>query len=154
MHPDRFQANERLASRASEQFKAITQAKDFLLAEKDRVHSSQAHKARATAESAPTAATELHVKIQAVRAARVAMVSYLDAELDARKNSAIMLIVGMVLGAVARRLPLFAAVGMALIVWGLVGMVKAHMQARSLQSRIDQLKADEKTLQQELEDMR
>ncbi len=148
MHPDRFNHNEKLAQKASEQFKLITQAKEFLLHNKQAAQNYQQQ-----ASSNPhvdSKLSQLQIRYNAAETARLTLISYEDAEADRLKTYGLLTISGLLITFAGRRFPLFAALASSMFIIGLIGIIRASMQRRELKEQIQALEDEKKKIMQEL----
>ena len=148
MHPDRFAHNEKLAQKASEQFKLITQAKELLLSGKAP---GQSHTSREySKEKATDDLSQLQIRYNAAETARLTLLSYDDAESDRIKTYGLLTIAGLLIAFAARRIPAFAAIASSMFVIGFIGLIRANMQKRELKDQIQSLEDEKKKIMQEL----
>lgn len=141
MHPDRFAQNERLAKRTAEQFKLITQAKDYLLTNGHAVHSSQVDKSDAANSSGHD-----YIRRQALRISIEALHIQLDEEHDRRKRNLGLIALGIVLCVIFRVNPV-SIVGSFCIIQGGFGVMGAQTAIRAGEKRLAQLRAERDALQ-------
>lgn len=164
LHPDRFANNKKLQDRATEQFKNLQDAYEFLTKGKTSRGSSSrrqtssasgAH-SRASTSCAYTEADELRARLSGITAAKTQLVAQRDASYGARRNGFAIAAAGALAVLVfGRKLGVFAAIagiGATAAVWGIVHAVSAQRTISMLSERIEELNAEKKRLMQQLED--
>lgn len=155
MHPDKFQANQRLQSRATEQFKVITEAKDLLLRDLSTARQRAGYEPQPQDAPAHHMSQKEQLKVQynAAETARLTLLSYLDAERDRRKTNAIITVVALIFALVARKFPVVALLASAMFIYGVVGMIGAHMQAQELKEQLESLEQTKKQIMHKLAEL-
>ena len=96
LHPDRFATNKKLQDRATEQFKNLQEAYEFLTS--GRGARGRSSRSASSVGRPPTAASTLEARMAGIAAARVQLVSQRDVAYDERRNGIAMTLIG---GAVA-----------------------------------------------------
>lgn len=164
LHPDRFAKNKKLQDRATEQFKNLQDAYEFLTKGKasrgssSRGHASSSSSAHPHASSSRgyTEEDELRARLSGITAAKTQLVAQRDAAYGARRNGFAIAAAGaLVVLAFGRKLGIFAAVagiGATAAVWGVVHAVSAQREISMLSERIEELNAEKKRLMQQLEE--
>ena len=160
LHPDRFASNKRLQERATEQFKTLQEAYEYLTSGKGRRSGSRASAGGSRAEGSHTHSreSELEARLAGIAAARVQLVAQRDATLDERRNGLIMVGLGGIVALFASRRPfglfgVVAAIATAAAVWGIVQVISAVSRLSSLDEHLEKLTAEQKKLTRELEDL-
>lgn len=154
LHPDRFANNKKLQERATEQFKNLQDAYDFLSSAKGakKAGGSSAGSSRASVHSAEVQA---EARLAGIKAARTQLVKQRDVVLDERRNGAIMAVVGGIAALLTVRRPfgilgMVAAIASAATVYGIVQVVSAQRTLNTLEEHITDLRAQEKRILKDL----
>ncbi len=148
LHPDRFATNKKLQERATEQFKNLQEAYDFLTSGKgSRGGQSSRRAATASADDA---------RLAGIAAARTQLVKQRDVALDERRNGIGMAIIGAIVALLAGRRPfglfgVVAAIGSAAAVWGIVQVVSSQRSITTLTEHINELNKEERRIAHEME---
>lgn len=155
LHPDRFASNEKLADRATEQFKNLQEAYDCLMDPRKQGSSSFRAKGAKGATARPassyTDAREIEARIAGITAARVQLVAERDALLGQRRNGGVILLVGLIVAAVFRRSPMAIGLGSTAIVWGIVQTLSSQKNIGVLTSQLNELAKEKRALQERLD---
>lgn len=164
LHPDRFAKNKKLQDRATEQFKNLQDAYEFLTkgkasrgsSSRGRASSSSSAHPRASSSRGYTEEDELRARLSGITAAKTQLVAQRDAAYGARRNGFAVAAAGaLVVLVFGRKLGIFAAVagiGATAAVWGVVHAVSAQREISMLSERIEELNAEKKRLMQQLEE--
>lgn len=155
LHPDRFATNKKLQDRATEQFKNLQEAYEFLTS--GRGARGRSSRSASSVGRPPTAASTLEARMAGIAAARVQLVSQRDVAYDERRNGIAMTLIGGAVALLAGRRPfgilgIVAAVASAAAVWGIVQIVSSQRTINTLDGHIEELNAEERRLATELED--
>ncbi len=155
LHPDRFAGNKKLADRATEQFKNLQEAYEYLISGKGARSTGAGGSSRAGASgrSAYTRADELAARLAGISAARVQLVAQRDSLLDQRRRGIGFLVVGLLVAFLFRRLRPIAAIAGAAFVWGLVDTISATSNLKDLDKQLDTLAKQRSSILAELEDL-
>ena len=159
LHPDRFAGNKKLAERATEQFKNLQEAYDYLTSGKGSTRTSGADTASRGSNSGGstrgtyTAADEINARLAGIAAARTQLVAQRDTLLDQRKRGISFLFGGLIVAFLLRRFAPVAAIAGAAFVWGLVDFLSASSNLKGLNAQLKKLDAQKKELLEELEDL-
>lgn len=161
LHPDRFASNKKLQERATEQFKNLQEAYEFLTS------SAAARKSRrgntSTMDEDPTSRRasaryqqqQAEARLAGIQAARTQLVKQRDALLDERRNALIMMVVGGIVAFIAIRRPgAFKAIGgiaSAAAIWGVVSLLSSQRNINTLNDHIAELREEEKAILDELD---
>lgn len=171
LHPDRFEGNKKLQERATEQFKNLQEAYNYLTkgpgsresssrtagaGASSRSSSGQASSTgRSSSSSTYSAKNRTAARMAGIEAARTQLVAQRDAATDERRNSVIMAVIGIVVAAITSRRTV--GVGAAIFaiactagVWGVVQAISAHRTINLLDEHIDELNKEEKKLAAEM----
>ena len=149
LHPDRFAANRKLQDRATEQFKHLNEAYEYLTSGRGSKGPSAASTARTS-----HARTESYVEAQlaGLTAARTQLVSQRDAVYDERRNALVMIGLGAVAAVFLRRFLPAAGLASMFIIWGLVNFVGSLGNLRALNDNIQQIDLQRRQLEEQLEE--
>lgn len=153
LHPDRFATNKKLQDRATEQFKNLQEAYEYLTSGKGS--RSKAGRAASTTR-AYTPVSEMEARLAGIAAARTQLVSQRDVVYDERRNGLVMAGIGAVVAILFRKpgpLLILATAGVTAVVWGIVQAVGAQRTIGTLNEHIDELNKEERRLAEELDDM-
>ncbi len=151
LHPDRFAGNKKLQARATEQFKNLQEAYDFLLKEGGSRRSGSA--AGGSTRTSYTRAQEIKARLAGISAARVQLQEQRDLFLDRRRTGLGMLGGGILVALFARRIPWLAGLAGAVAFWGGFDAFTAHKSVESLTKQLTHLRREQKELTAELENM-
>ena len=146
LHPDRFATNKKLQDRATEQFKNLQEAYEYLTSGKG----SRTKAGRAAS------ATRAYGPGGNAGEARTQLVHQRDVVYDERRNGLVMAGVGAVVAILFRKpgpLLILATAGVTAVVWGIIQAVGAQRTIGTLNEHIDELKAEQRRLESELEDL-
>ena len=155
LHPDRFAGNKKLQERATEQFKNLQDAYEYLNSTKGKkAGGSGSSRAYSSARSSQM---QVEARLAGIKAARTQLVKERDVVLDQRRNGALMTVVGGVVALFTVRRPfgilgMIAAVASAATVYGIVQVLSAQRTLNTLEEHISDLRAQEKRLLQDLEE--
>ena len=156
LHPDRFNGNERLSKRATEQFKRLNEARDILLGGKgsgSRGASDPGNVSDARRAGRPSKAMLLQARLAGIQAARTAFVAQRDVEVDSRRNGLIMVAAGAIGLIAAGRIYAIKGIAAALAIWGIVKVVNARMTMKVLDDKLAELEAEKKSCESQLEEL-
>lgn len=155
LHPDRFATNKKLQERATEQFKTLQEAYEFLTSGKGSRGSSRtaAGSASTATSQGYTTASQLEARLAGIAAARTQLVAQRDAVLDERRNGLIMCGLGLAASILLRRVPIAIALGGAAFVWGLIQTISSLSTLSNLDEHIKALTVEQRRLAQELDDL-
>ena len=147
LHPDRFATNKKLQERATEQFKNLQEAYDFLVNGKGSRGQRNSQRAKASSEDA---------RLAGIAAARTQLVKQRDVALDERRNGIGMAVIGALVALLAGRRPfglfgVVAAIGSAAAVWGIVQVVSSQRSITTLTEHINELNKEERRIAREME---
>ena len=141
LHPDRFASNKKLQERATEQFKNLQEAYEYLTSGPGARRGGHT----ATVEDSPAARRadaryrqrEAEARLAGIQAARTQLVKQRDALLDERKNAILMTVIGGIASAAA--------------IWGVVSLLSSQRNLNTLHDHIAELRAEEKAILDELD---
>ena len=154
LHPDRFATNKKLQERATEQFKNLQEAYDYLTSSKGRKGS----RAASGASSSPRAGYDADdARLAGIAAARTQLVRQRDAVLDERRNGIGMAVAGGLVALFCGRRPfglfgVVAAIASTAAIWGIVQVVSSQRSIATLNEHIDELNKEERRIAQEMEE--
>lgn len=151
LHPDRFASNKKLQDRATEQFKNLQEAYEYLTNGRRARGGRKAGSGAAAPYRAPTAASTIEARMAGIAAARVQLVKQRDVAYDERRNGIALAVIGGAVAFIAGRRPIsilgiVAAIASAATVWGIVQIVSSQRTISTLDEHIDQLNAEERKL--------
>lgn len=164
LHPDKFANNKKLQTRATEQFKNLKEAYEYLTSGKS------AKRKVGTAAGSGSCGSSVHsagsvgsrreaeARLAGIAAARAQLVAQRDVVADERRNGMIMAGVGAVVAFVTIRRPfgllgLVAAIASTACVWGIVQVISANKTLDTLNDHLRKLNVEKKKLIAELEDI-
>ncbi|WP_294363145.1 J domain-containing protein [uncultured Senegalimassilia sp.] len=154
LHPDRFAANKKLQDRATEQFKNLQEAYDFLTSSKGRRKTGSAS---ASARSSRPVYNDVDARLAGISAARTQLVRQRDAVFDERRNGLGMAVIGGLVALFSGRRPfglfgVVAAIASTAAIWGIVQVVSSQRSINTLTEHIDELNREERKIAQETEE--
>ena len=149
LHPDRFAGNKKLADRATEQFKNLQEAYEFLT--KNPKGGSRGSGSTQSSR-AYSRYDQINARIAGIDAARVQLVAQRDSFLDQRKTGWMFIGGGLLVAILAYRLRPIAAIAGAAVVWGVIDVVAAGRNLDALNSQLSQLKKERAALVAQLDD--
>lgn len=156
LHPDRFASNKKLQDRATEQFKNLQAAYDYLVDGKgSRKRSSSATEGASRGYSAYS---RVEARLAGIQAARTQLVKQRDVSLDERRNALALTAIGAAVALITGRRPfgilgVIAGIAGAAAVWGIVQVVSSQRTISTLNEHIAKLNAEQRRLTDELEDL-
>lgn len=148
LHPDHFGNNKKLQERATEQFKNLQEAYNFLLSGKSSSPSNSAYTSNQSSR-----ARMLEARLAGIAAARVQLVEERSAFYDQRRNGIMLLAGGILVAFFLRRIAAVAAIASACAIWGIVDLISSTGNIRSLDEHLDALNKEKRALLKELEDL-
>ena len=154
LHPDRFASNKKLQDRATEQFKNLQEAYDFLNSAKG---SKSAGRQSGSGSSAYSTASSADARLAGIAAARTQLVKQRDVVMDERRNGLTMAVIGGIIALLCARRPfglfgVIAAIASTAAVWGVVQVVSSHESITTLNQHISELNEEERKIAQEDEE--
>lgn len=158
LHPDRFANNKKLQERATEQFKNLQEAYEFLSTSKGAKGRSRGRGASVAADSEYQGSSRyVEAQLAGVLAARTQLVKQRDAVTDERRLGLTFMAVGALVAFVTVRRPfglfgLLAAISSAAAIWGAVQTISSIKTLDMLDGRIKELKKEEKRLRAQLDE--
>ena len=158
LHPDRFAGNKKLEERATEQFKILQDAYEFLISDRASTSSRrQQGREGGGATRRGSRAADAEARLAGIAAARVQLVAQRDAALDERRNGAVMALVGGLVALFCWRRPfglfgIIAAIGTTAAVWGIVQVISAQRTISTLDEHLEELAREKERLVSTLDD--
>ena len=154
LHPDRFASNKKLQDRATEQFKNLQEAYDYLTSGKGSRTSARDPRAAAERARSYTSSNQVEARMAGVAAARTQLVKQRDVALDERRNGIAMTAIGGIVALIAGRRPfglfgIVAAIASAAAVWGIVQVVSSQRTIATLNEHIAELNKEARRLAEE-----
>lgn len=154
LHPDRFAGNKKLQDRATEQFKNLQEAYEFLAGGK-AARRRQRPPEEAGGWTEPGSRRDVESRLAGITAARVQLVAQRDVLMDERRNGIAFAAIGGMVALVAGRRPfglfgVVAAIAATAAVWGIVQIVSVQRSLATLDERIAELERERKKLLEQL----
>jgi hypothetical protein len=169
LHPDKFKGNKRLEERATEQFKRVNEARDFLLNKGTSARrggswaggggSSRAAKEAYTWDDSSTdygdlnTAAGLKARLAGIAAARAQLTAQLDAELDRRRIGIYMAVGGVIAMVVGIRIRIIEPLGGILLVWGAIQIFNTQGNIKVIRENLKKLDAARKECEEKLDNL-
>lgn len=160
LHPDRFATNKKLQDRATEQFKNLQEAYEYLTSGKGARKTTAASGTSKTAGSSRgySAESELEARLAGIAAARTQLVKQRDVACDERRNGIAMAAIGAVVALITGRRPfgifgIVAGIASAAAIWGIVQIVSSQRTINTLTEHLDELKKEQRRLGDELDNL-
>lgn len=158
LHPDRFATNKKLQERATEQFKNLQEAYEYLTSGKGSKATRAASSSNSQRSGGYSAASQLEARLAGIAAARTQLVAQRDVVLDERRNGMLMAGIGAIVALFMGRRPfglfgIVAAIASAATVWGIVSIVSAQRTLSNLDTHIQELNAEQRRISDELDDL-
>lgn len=152
LHPDRFAHNKKLAERATEQFKRLQDAYDYL-------NNGRATKAKSTrrASSPNTQSSSsggwesVEAKLAGLAAARAQLVAQRDTLLDERRNALSMIFIGAVAAILLRRIVWVAGIASTILIWGIVKLIGTIQSLSTINDHLREIDQQRRDLEKEEE---
>ena len=156
LHPDRFASNKKLQDRATEQFKNLQEAYDYLTSGKQSRRRSSSG-SQGTSRSARTTSSSAEARIAGIAAARTQLVAQRDVVYDERRNGLAMAVIGCLIALFCARRPfglfgVIAAIASTAAVWGIVQVVSSQRSITTLNEHIAELNEEERRIAREEEE--
>lgn len=153
LHPDRFASNQKLQDRATEQFKRMQEAYEYLTSGRGaKETTSRSGSSHSYGESSQSQRI-LEARLAGIAAARTQLVKQRDVVQDERRNALTMIVVGALVSFFLRRIVWVAGIAGAATVWGIVQLVSSLKTLETLDEHIEDLKKEQKKLEEQLEDL-
>lgn len=149
LHPDRFANNKKLQDRATEQFKRLQDAYDYLTSGKGSKGPSASG---STAHRASSSYSTVEAKMAGLTAARTQLVAQRDALVDARRNALLMMAAGAIGAVLGRRIIWFAGIAGTLFVWSIVSVISAIQNLRTIDEHIAEIDMQKRQLEENWEE--
>lgn len=166
LHPDKFAGNEKLQSRATEQFKRLQEAYDLLSSGPGGARGSRRSGSSPSSSSSGAAArswtetegdveveyvteAEIKARLSGIAAARAQLVAQRDTVTDERRNGLVMAGIGAVAAFFTIRRPFgifgfIAAIAIPATIWGIVQAVGAQKSLNTLNAHLEKLTEERK----------
>lgn len=175
LHPDKFAGNEKLQTRATEQFKRLQEAYELLCSNTGRRGRSGSDGSRGSSAGSSTGAArswtetegdveveylteaEIRARLAGIAAARAQLVAQRDTVSDERRNGLVMAVIGAVAALFTIRRPfgimgVIAAMAVPAAIWGVVQAISAQRNLNTLTAHLDQLTEERKEYEALLEE--
>ena len=149
-HPDKFAKNKKLQDRATEQFKHLQEAYDFLTSGRGSRGSSAPRSA--SSRSYESSAMYIEAQLAGLAAARTQLVAQRDELEDERHRDLIMVFGGMVVAVLFRRIIPLAGVAGMMIVVGVVDLMTTFSKISTINDNLHELDFRKKELEARLEE--
>ena len=158
LHPDRFNGNEKLKDRATEQFKRLNEAREVLLDEIGRRGTAGSpssgsrtfRRASSSGGGASSREAQLQARLNGIRAARTALFAQRDVESDKRRSGLIMFAAGLIALIASGAIYAIKGLAMVFVIWGIARAVGSHMTVAALDRKLDELEGERKACEEEL----
>lgn len=152
LHPDKFAGNHKLQERATEQFKHMQEAYEYLRKHSKGASAPSADDLNGAAyDSEDDYATQnVRARLAGLQAAREQIVAQRDAQIDRRQNAIYIAGIGAVVFFLLHRIPFMVALGGTAMIWGIIDIVSARKNIESLDSHIRALEAQKRKLEERL----
>jgi len=173
LHPDKFAGNEKLQSRATEQFKRLQEAYDLLSSGASGGRGARSGSSSGTSSSSGAARAwtevedgveveylteaEIKARLAGIAAARAQLVAQRDTVSDERRNGLAMAAIGAVATLLTIRRPfgilgMIAAVAGTATVWGIIQFLGAQRNLNTLNEHLAKLTEERKEYEALLEE--
>lgn len=154
LHPDKFAGNKKLQERATEQFKNLQEAYEYLTSGKGKASGKSGATHKKQQSAANYKEQELEARLAGIAAARTQLVAQRDALYDSRRNALMMIVIGGLAALIARwRIPLIGGLGSAAFIWGVVDMMSVSRNVNTVEDHLKKLTAERKKLEKQLENL-
>ncbi len=154
LHPDKFASNKKLQHRATEQFKNLQEAYEYLTSGK---RSNRRSSGGAQSSSRSAASSSADARLAGIAAARTQLVAQRDVVYDERRNGLAMAVIGGLIALFCARRPfglfgVIAAIASTAAVWGIVQVVSSQRSITILNDHIAELNEEERKIAREEEE--
>lgn len=153
LHPDRFASSKKLQDRATEQFKNLQEAYEYLTSKAGSKKAARGSSREAHTSRPHSAAEEYEARLAGIAAARTQLIAQRDTMLDERRNSAILMVMGAIVAILLRRFIPVAAIAGSAAIYSLVRVLSVQSTLGNLDEHIKRLNDEKKKIAQELEDL-
>lgn len=150
LHPDRFAGNKKLQERATEQFKNLQEAYEYLTSGKGK-KGKTSKTGGSSRSSSSYKERELEARLAGIAAARTQLVAQRDALYDTRRNALLMMLFGAIAAFAGRRIIIIGALGSAAFVWGIVDLMTVSRNVKTIDEHLKKLTAERKKIEKQLE---
>lgn len=151
LHPDKFTGNRKLQERATEQFKHMQEAYEYLRKHsKDKSEPSADDLGSGSYSSEDFSTQNIRARLLGLQAAREQLVAQRDSQLDRRRNAISIAGVGAVVFFLFHRIPFMVALGGTAVIWGIIDIVSAYKNIESLDDHIRSLEKQKRRLEDSL----
>ena len=171
LHPDKFAGNEKLQTRATEQFKRLQEAYELLCSNTGRRGRGSSSSSASNTSGAARSWTEtegdveveyvtedeIRARLAGIAAARAQLVAQRDTVSDERRNGLVMAGIAAVAAFFTIRRPfgimgVIAAMAVPAAIWGVVQAIGAQRNLNTLTAHLDQLTEERKEYEALLEE--
>ena len=157
LHPDRFASNKKLQERATEQFKNLQEAYEYLTKGRGARETARSGSAAASRARTYSSANQVEARMAGIAAARTQLVKQRDVVFDERRNGIALAAIGGIVALLTGRRPfgllgIVAAISSAAAVWGIVQIVSSQRTINTLTEHIDELNKEERKLARQLDE--
>lgn len=157
LHPDRFASNKKLQDRATEQFKNLQEAYEYLTSGRGSraADGAKTTSARQAGHTPHTSEGNLEARLAGIAAARVQLVKQRDVATDERRNGIALAVIGGIVALVTGRRPfgvlgVVAAIASAATVWGIVQFVSSQRTIGTLDEHLERLNQEARRIADQL----
>ncbi len=168
LHPDKFKGNKRLEERATEQFKRVNEAKDYLLGKGSASRRGSAWPGGGGSRTARNTytwddsnadygdlntAAGLKARLAGITAARTQLTAQLDAELDRRRVGIYLTVGGVIAMVVGIRFRFLEIIGGPLVIWGAIQIFNSQGNIKVIRENLKKLDAARKECEDKLDSL-
>ena len=150
LHPDRFANNKKLQDRATEQFKRLQDAYEYLTSGRGSKGPSAA--SSRSRSSARGRATYVEAQLAGLAAARTQLIAQRDTLYDERRNALIMIALGAIGAVLLRRIVWIAGLAGTLVIWGIVTLIGAVQNISTVNDHLAEIEMQKRQLEEEAEE--
>lgn len=147
LHPDRFANNKRLQERATEQFKRLQDAYDFLTSGKGS--KKAASRTRQSPRASSASWNSVEAQLAGLAAARTQLIAQRDTLYDERRNALIMIGLGAIGAILLRRIVWVAGIAGTLVIWGVVKLAGTLQSLSTIDDHLREIDAQRRQLEEE-----
>ncbi len=146
LHPDKFAKNKKLQERATEQFKHLQEAYDFLISGRGKKSSSYSSCNHNSSYS------YLEAQLAGLSAAKTQLVTQRDELYDERSKDLLMIIGGVVVAILFRRFIPAAGIAGMIIMVGIVDLMSTFSKIGTINDNLQEINLRKKELEARLEE--
>lgn len=147
-HPDRFANNKKLQDRATEQFKRLQDAYDYLTSGRG----SKGESAKRSSTRRASSGSYAEAQMAGLEAARTQLVAQRDVLYDERRNALMMIAGGGVVAFLLRRIVWVAGIAGTVCIWGIVSLMSTLRSISTINEHIHEIEMQKRELEQDWEE--